>query len=505
MTDNFAPIKKFIQSHLSFRTRDNKNFLRARISSPQGGIQKIPMKLLNNLRFSTILLTVLFAGSALLGSLYMAKHNQRPLLQTMLDRTDAFLHDLHGQPPKGTGFIAVDSYASFDPSQKKEPQTTKIAGTIKRGESIDTSLRRQNISTDIRLSIIDALRNKLDFKRIKPADNYMLQLDNNGALASFSYESSPLDILTIKNSDNGYQVSKAPIELERKKVKITGEISSSLFGAFADKNEDMRLVYAFADIFASKIDFNTEIQPGDRFCLVVDKYYKNGELVGYGKIEAAQYFRTKGPSLEAYIYGSASGKDTYYDQDGLAVGASFLRSPVPVGKLTSTFTYQRRHPITGEIKPHLGIDLAAPVGTPIMAVADGKIIDLGPNGGFGNQIVIAHNGDFKTYYGHLSGFKQGLHRGSLVNKKDIIGYVGSTGMSTGPHLDYRVQQHTVFKDPFGMTFKPEIALLGKDLRQFKQEVRTVEQLADFASFTPHTQVLKVSNLTITKEHDITLL
>ncbi len=463
------------------------------------------LKFTKNHSYRLILLAIVVTGSALIGNLCMTKQSQRPLLQTMLDRTDAFLHDRPNYPQKGSDFIAVNSYASFDPSQKIDQPLTKISGRIKRGESFDSSLRRQNIATDIRLSLIDALQSKLDFRRIKPEDNYMLQLDNNGNLASFSYESSPLDILTIKNSDNGYQVSKAPIELERKKIKITGEISSSLFGAFADKNEDMRLVYAFADIFASKIDFNTEIQPGDRFCLVVDKYYKNGELVGYGKIEAAQYYRLKGATLEAYRHASASGKDTYFDQDGLAVGTSFLRSPVPVGKLSSNFTYQRRHPITGQIKPHLGIDLSAPIGTPIMAVADGKIIDLGSNGGFGNQIVIAHNGDFKTYYGHLSGFKKGLSRGNLVSKKDIIGYVGSTGISTGPHLDYRVQHHTVFQDPFGMTFKSELVLAGKDLRQFKQEVQSMVKLADFASFTPLPQVLKVSNLTITKEHNITLL
>ncbi len=463
------------------------------------------MKLIKHIQLVIIIVTAIFAGSALIGNLYLAKQNQKPLLQTMLDRTDAFVHDLHGQPQKGSDFIAVDSYASFDASHKQDQPIAKIAGTIKRGESIDTSLRRQNISTDLRLSIIDALRNKLDFKRIKPEDNYTLELDHKGGLESFRYESSPLDILTIKNSNDGYQVSKAAIELERKKVKVTGEITSSLFAAFTDKNEDMRLVYAFADIFASKIDFNTEIQPSDRFCLVVDKYYKNGELVGYGKIEAAQYYRVKGTTLEAYRHASSAGKDVYYDQNGLAVGTSFLRSPVPVGKLTSSFTYQRRHPITGQIKPHLGIDLSAPVGTPIMAVADGKIVDLGRNGGFGNQLVIAHNGDFKTYYGHLSRFKDGLRRGSLVSKKDIIGYVGSTGMSTGPHIDYRVQHHTVFQDPFAMTFKSEIALTGKDLRQFKQEVQTIDNLADFASFTPYPQVLKVSNLTITKEHDITLL
>jgi len=463
------------------------------------------MNFLKTVRFSLVLATAILLVSALLGNLKLVGQAQRPLLQTVLERSDALLHGHSAPPPANNDFIAVDSYKAFEPSPKPEPAVVNVSGSIKRGESLDTSLRRQNISSGIRLSLIDALRSKLDFKRIKPEDSYQLELDAQGDLASFRYESSPLDVLTVKNSDNGYQVSKAPVELERKKVKVSGEIESSLFGAFEAAHEDMRLVYAFADIFASKIDFNTEIQPGDRFSLVVDKYYKDGELVGYGKIEAAQYLRSKGPALEAYLHTPPSGKDLYFDQSGLTVGAAFLRSPVPVGKLSSNFTYQRRHPITGQVKPHLGIDLSAPIGTPIMAVADGKIQEMGANGGFGNQVVISHAGDFKTYYGHLSGFKKGLHRGSLVSKKEIIGYVGSTGMSTGPHLDYRVQHHTVFQDPFGMTFKSEIALAGKELRQFKQEVQTISQLADFASFTPLPQTLKVSTLTITQGHDITLL
>lgn len=500
-----APLKKYRKNQLSYLSSAGKPNLRVGTSSALRNFFKIPINFLKNVQFRLVLLTVILIGSAVLGKLNLAQQDQGPLLQKMLERTEALVHDRPAPTQATNDFMAVESFTSLDPAPQVDPPITKISGSIQRGESFDTSLRRQKIAPDIRLSLIDALRNKLDFKRIKPEDNYQLQLDDHGDLASFSYESSPLDILTIKNSDNGYQVSKAPVELERKKVKVSGEITTSLFGAFADIDEDTRLVYAFADIFASKIDFNTEIQPGDRFCLVVDKYYKDGKLVGYGKIEAAHYYRSKGAALQAYRHAQAVGKDLYFDQDGLTVGAAFLRSPVPVGKLSSTFTYQRRHPITGQIKPHLGIDLSAPVGTPIMAVADGKIVDLGPNGGFGNQIVIAHNGDYKTHYGHLSGFKKGLRRGSLVSKKDIIGYVGSTGMSTGPHLDYRVQHHTVFQDPFGMTFKSEIALVGKELRQFKEGIQGIDKMADFASFTALPQVLKVSNLTITKEHDITLL
>jgi len=463
------------------------------------------MKLNKNIRICLLLVIAIFVGSALFDKMYLPKDDKSPILQTLLNRTEPQNPPQPNQPQKEKDFIAVESYAYTTPTETKEEPIAKISASIKPGESIDTSLKRQNISADLRLSIIGALKSKLDFKRLKPEDNYTLQLDSKGDLDTFRFESGPLDILTIKNSGNGYQVSKDPVELERKKIKIAGEISSSLFAAFSEKDEDMRLVYAFADIFASKIDFNTEIQPGDRYSLVVDKYYKNGKLVGYGKIEAAQYYRVKGQPLTAFLYTSSSGKDVYYAQDGMGVGASFLRSPVPVGKLTSKFTYQRRHPITGQIKPHLGVDLSAPQGTPIMAVADGKVIDIGAKNGYGNQVVLSHNGGFKTYYGHLSRFKSGLQRGSLVSKKDIIGYVGSTGISTGYHLDYRVQQQTVFLDPFAMTFKAQIALSGKELKRFKEETSKLTTLADLNTFSPYSEVLKVSNLTITKEHDIMLL
>lgn len=468
------------------------------------------MKFLTNIRFSLFVVSTVFMGSVLIGNIKDSSNTQQPLLQTLLEKTDTFLHGETDQlaKQKEKDLVSVDSYTSTENNniEDKDKSVPEIAGTIKRGESFDSSLKRQNVPVQLRMTIIDALRNKIDFKRIKPADNYTLQLDNSGQLASFSYESGPLDILTIKNSDDGYKVSKAPIELERRKVKVSGEITSSLFSAFNEKEEDMRLVYAFADIFSSRIDFNTEIQPGDRYSLVVDKYYKNDKLVGYGKIEVAQYHRTNGKTLEAYLSESHKGKDTYFDQNGESVGSSFLRSPVPVGKMTSKFTYQRRHPISGKIKPHLGVDLAAPTGTPIMAVADGRVVEIGNNGGFGKQIVVAHSGDYKTHYGHLSRFKSGLRRGSIVSKKDIIGYVGSTGVSTGPHLDYRLQHHNVFKDPFGMTFKVQVALSGKELKKFQEQRQALAQMADLDSFTPHTQTIKVSSLTITnKEHNISLL
>ena len=380
-----------------------------------------------------------------------------------------------------------------------------IKGQLLQGDTFDSSLRRKNVPPEIRSLIIKSLSDTLDFKRLKPRDNYTLELAEDGNLKSFIYESSPLDIISLKSTYGGYTVQKTPIDLERHRVRMTGEISSSLFGSFASSREDKRLVFAFADIFASKIDFNTETRRGDRYSIIFDKFLKNGKLIGYGKILAAVYQPAKGKSYEAYYFSSDKTLGTYFDFDGEAVGASFIKSPVPMGRVSSHFTYRRKHPITGVVKPHLGIDLAAPVGTPILAASDGKIISIGRNKGNGRQIIISHNGGLKTYYGHLSRYRKGLKKGSRVSKKQIIGYVGSSGMATGPHLDYRISERGVFKNPFSIKFKPKAVLKDIELTNFQQSRFDLEQDIHNSHFSTIPKVLKVSKLTITSGHDIMLL
>jgi murein DD-endopeptidase MepM/ murein hydrolase activator NlpD len=177
-----------------------------------------------------------------------------------------------------------------------------------------------------------------------------------------------------------------------------------------------------------------------------------------------------------------------------------------MGRLTSKFSYHRRHPITGKIQPHLGIDLAAPTGTPIMAAGDGRIISIGRNGGNGKQIIIAHSGGYRTYYGHMSRYKTGLHRGSKIHKKDIIGYVGSTGIATGPHLDYRIRHNGVFKNPFSITFKPKLILSKKDIVDFSRQVQSLALLMKGQNTVDH-QIIKVSSVTLfdQEKNNITLL
>ena len=385
---------------------------------------------------------------------------------------------------------------------------SEINGQLLPGDTLDGSLRRQKVPCGIRGQIINSLSGELDFRRLKPSDCYTIQIDQEGRLHSFTYESGPLEIYTISKAgpEEGYTAKKEAVELKRHTVIIHGVIHSSLFASFAKKNENMRLVYNFADIFSSKIDFNTETRKGDRYFLVFDKFYKGDELVAYGKIQAARYISTNGGSFEGYYYSSDQIIGSYFDQNGQGVGTYFIRSPVPMGRVSSKFSYRRKHPITGVIKPHLGIDLAAPVGTPIMAAADGQIISIGRNKGNGKQIIISHNSGYKTYYGHLSRFGKGLRKGSMVRMKEVIGYVGSSGTATGPHLDYRIQHNGKFKNPFSIEFKPKSILKGEELARFKRQTVKLEQLAGHVTTpSPTPLVLKISDLVLSEDEEIILL
>lgn len=383
-------------------------------------------------------------------------------------------------------------------------ETREIVGFLKPGDSLSASLKRHQIPESVGQQVVQALRGTLDFRTLRPHDRFSLRLDEQGDLQECTYESGPLNVHKVSRHDDGtFYAERLSVPLERRTVKVRGEVNESLYNAFVSSNEEPRLLYTFADIFASRIDFNTETQIGDRFSMVFEKYYKGGEFVGYGKILMAEYARKDDEPLAGFYYTPTTGENgSFFDHNGEELGTSFIRSPVPMARVSSSFTFKRLHPVLGIFRPHLGVDLAAPTGTPIMAAADGKIIDLGWNGGYGKQIVIDHGGGYRTYYGHLARFRPGLSAGSRVRQKEIIGYVGSTGLSTGPHLDYRMAFNHSFVNPFAMKFRPRSVLQGPELARFRQEQATLTQLAR-ALDDP--KVMMVNSVTVTPESKFTFL
>ncbi|MGW8287283.1 MAG: M23 family metallopeptidase [Desulfobulbales bacterium] len=391
---------------------------------------------------------------------------------------------------------------TLSPQEPTLPPYQEISGELSRGETLDHALKRLDITAPARAAIIKGFAKSLDFKELQPGDSFIIQSDHDNVIIRAIYTSGQLNTYILdRNDDGSYLASRQAVPLEYRIERISGIIESSLYTAFSDLGEAPKLIYAYADIFSSKIDFNTETHAGDRFELLVEKYYKDDVFVGYGKILAARY-QQKDVFFDGYYFSTENTPSGYFDGNGEALGTWFIRSPIPFGRVTSKFTMRRKHPIYGDIRPHLGVDLAAPIGTPVMAAANGKVMFIGRRGGFGNTIILRHNGGYKTYYGHLNGFKKGLKAGSFVSQKEIIGYVGSTGIATGPHLDYRIQHNGIFKNPFGIKFKAKTVLQNEELELFRKKQ---DHLAELFNANTDEKILQVKNVILSDDNRISFL
>jgi murein DD-endopeptidase MepM/ murein hydrolase activator NlpD len=209
----------------------------------------------------------------------------------------------------------------------------------------------------------------------------------------------------------------------------------------------------YADLLAWEVDFFTEPRNGDRVSIVVEEKHLDGELLGFGRILAAEY-RGDRTGIRAVRYVDEAGNLDWYDDDGRSVRRAFLKSPLSFRRISSYFTARRRHPILKRVMPHWGVDYVAPQGTPVSALGAGVVTSAGRRGGFGNYVEVRHNSTYTTCYGHLWKFARGIRRGARVQQGDVIGYVGSTGLSTGPHLDFRVKKNGSYVNPLRIDSPP---------------------------------------------------
>lgn len=315
--------------------------------------------------------------------------------------------------------------------------------------------------------VAQAAGQALDLTRVKTGGEVRLWRDERTRLpVRLEYTAGLNPRLVVLKTPQGYVATLHEYTVTKRLVAAEGTIKGSLWeSAVKQYGLDPTLVMAFADLFAYEVDFLTEIQPGDIFRLVYEQEYSQGLIKKHGRILGAQ-FETKGRKYEAYFFPGHEDETQYYDATGRSLKKMFLKSPLQYSRITSYFTHARMHPIYKIYRPHEGVDYAAPQGTPIDALGDGVITFLGWNGGYGNFIEIKHNRTYTTTYGHLSGFAKGLQKGSRVKQGQLIGYVGSTGLSTGPHLDFRVKENNTFIDPLSVKFKPTLPIDPRDRPKF---------------------------------------
>ncbi|MGV8041229.1 MAG: M23 family metallopeptidase [Thermoanaerobaculaceae bacterium] len=280
---------------------------------------------------------------------------------------------------------------------------------------------------------------------------------------------------------------REPRPLERELVVVRGTITSSLFEAVDQTGETDDLALALADLFQWDIDFHREVQPGDWFAVLCEKVRADGKTVAYGPVVAAVY-AGQGRTHTAYRYLPTGGAVGYYDGQGRALRKLFLRAPLKLSRVTSRFSTSRKHPVLGRRLPHWGVDYGAPVGTPVMVTADGTVSFVGASGGRGNTVEVRHAGGFVSAYLHLSRYASGIRPGVRVEQGQVIGFVGSTGLSTGPHLDYRITQNGRPINPLGLGRDPSPPLGGDELPRLAAWVERVSPLLAVAGRVPPEEV-----------------
>ncbi|UOD34612.1 peptidoglycan DD-metalloendopeptidase family protein [Deferribacteraceae bacterium V6Fe1] len=317
-------------------------------------------------------------------------------------------------------------------------------------------------------TLVNILSNNFDYSEILAIDKRLKELSSEFTLQSGQTLVYDKDVVRLKyaidkefviykNNDN-LEVKLEQFPIFKLKTVVENNIDSSLFEAVRATGEDDILAIMLANIYEWEIDFFKDIRQGDKFKILVEKKFCRGKFIGYGKILAADFIN-QGRLIRALYYEDEKTAG-YFSPDGKSLRKGFLKAPIKFGRISSGFTSRRLHPVLNEVRAHYGVDYAAPYGTPVHATADGKIIARGYKKGNGYYVKLKHNNGYETMYMHFSKFKQGQHIGSYVKQGEVIGYIGTSGYATGPHVDYRIIKNGTYLNP--LAFKSPSKSLPKE-------------------------------------------
>ena len=382
--------------------------------------------------------------------------------------------------------IVGDTGAAPPPVEQEEQRIRRVTIPLKTGDTLHDLLGAHGVQPQEISEIIASGKKIYNLTRLHAGKSITLTLDQQAkSVERLEYSYDDAHLLTVSKAGGGYRASQEKINYHVALRSVSGTITSNLFDDAVRAGCPPQLVVKFADLFAWDVDFFTSVRENDEFKLLFEEIIRNGKTVKYGKILAAEFIN-QGKKHRAFSFGNGEESTGYYDDRGQTVAREFLKTPLRYSRISSGFTKRRYHPILRIYRPHLGVDYAAPAGTPVEATANGKIIFMGWKGGYGKCVKIRHNHTYTSFYGHLSRFGKGLKQGKQVRQGQVIGYVGSTGLSTGPHLDYRLQKGEEFINPVHFTsFQKET--INKRLRpQFDKARREflikLEQLDEDAVF-----------------------
>jgi murein DD-endopeptidase MepM/ murein hydrolase activator NlpD len=324
---------------------------------------------------------------------------------------------------------------------------------IRRGDTVATILGRLGVDDPEAMTYLLQARGVRSLYQLVPGRAVRAVTTSSGRLERLSYLNTDGRHLLVERTEYGLRSSEEMPALEARVVHSSGEITTSLFGATDAAGLHENVAVQIADIFSSDIDFHRDLRKGDRFSVIYEANYADGEFVGVGRVLAAE-FVNQGRAYRAVYFRDGDGRGGYYTPEGRNVRKAFLRSPLEFSRITSGFSNSRFHPVLRTWRAHRGIDYGAPAGTRVRATADGVVTEIGWRGGYGKVMKLRHPNGYATLYGHLSGFAEGVQRGKRVAQGQVIGFVGSTGLATGPHLHYEFLVNGSQANPLRLALPP---------------------------------------------------
>lgn len=367
---------------------------------------------------------------------------------------------------------------------------------VRPGDTLAILLNRLGIDDNAAAAFIKSDATARQVLQLKAGKRIKAQVAENGELQWLSTtvvdgRDNPIKNISVKREDGGFKASESSAAAEKRIEMRTGEIRSSLFAATDAAQIPDPIAMQIVNMFATSIDFASDLRRGDRFNVVYETFWQGGEYLRAGRVLAAE-FHNDGNTYQSVWFDEPGSTQAggYYGFDGKSLKKAFLKSPLEFSRISSGFSV-RRHPISGQWKAHKGVDFAAPTGTPIRASGDGVIDFIGVQGGYGNAVVIKHWSNFTTLYAHLNGFAAGMRKGGKVSQGDVIGYVGSTGWSTGPHLHYEFRVNNEPRDPMSIDVPNAQPLAGAELQRFRSVANDMTHR--FALLNPRDSAVKLAS------------
>lgn len=437
-----------------------------------------------NQKWAILTLGILFI--ILSGLFILSKWQDRRTLPLIIsqDQPSSLIDELNSLPGNnqysydetGDDYYMGNGYArddgAYDSGATPDYNALDIKeGVIRTNDSVFSILDSNGVKREEIVTLINLAKPEVNLRRISIGRKYSITKDDSGRLLGFNLEIDDDRFLDFQRPDpsaSDFNLEVQKFQLDKRNEIIFGEIDDSLYSAVIQAGGNPQIALALAEIFAWQIDFLTDMRKGDILSILYEDSYRHGEYIKFNRVLAAEVMNN-GELYQAFYYEDPAGHTDYYTLDGQSLRKAFLKSPLSYTRVSSFFTARRLHPIKKIVLPHFAVDYAAPKGTPVVSVADGQVVFSGWKGGYGNYVKIKHLGEYTTGYAHFSGIAKGVKRGAAVKQGQVIGYVGATGLATGPHLDYRIWHRDRYIDPLKAKLPNSLPIASKFRNEFKTE------------------------------------